>query len=163
MDFLNDKDNLIKLLQYVQSDTIEDIKIEGIDHFDNIMEYDFSLLKAIVIYKSGKKDEIYLKMIKGGKIKESIFCYWSLLYDEFAKDNQDNVEDVVQKAIITQITADESTSCLLLTVNAKLNYIAEINLVELRNLAKINKDYERWLDNLEIKNGDILFIGKKLY
>ena len=154
---------MIKLLENILKNPIEDIVFDGVEQFNNIIEYDFSLLKTKVIYKNGLNDEIYLKMIRGGKIKESIFCYWSLLYDEFLKSNQSNVENVVQKAIITQITSDESTSSLLLTLNAKLNYCAEINLIELRNYTLKNQEYERWLDNLEIKNEDILFIGKKLY
>lgn len=159
----NSKNRVKKLLESILKNSILDIEFEGTEHFDSIIEYDFSLLKANIIYSNGKKDEIYLKMIKGGKIKESIFCYWSLLYEEFLKKNQSNIENVVQKAIITQITSDESTSNLLLTLNAKLNYCAEINLVELKSFLIKNNNYERWLESLEIKNDDILFIGKKMY
>lgn len=157
------KDNLIDLLEKILNNSVLDIEFEGTERFENIIEYEFSLLKVNVVYKDGKKDEIYLKMIKSGKIKESIFCYWSLLYDEFLKGHQSDIENILQKAIITQITSDESISSLLLTLNAKLNYCAEINLVELRNFGENNTRYERWLDNLEIKNNDILFIGKKMY
>ena len=132
------KGNIIKLLEQILKSSIKDIEFEGTEEFNDVTKYDFSLSKAKVIYHTGKKDEIFLKMIKGGKIKESIFCYWSLLYDEFLKSNQNNEEDVVKKAIITQITSDEASSSLLLTLNAKLNYCAEINLVELRNFFQKN-------------------------
>ena len=44
--------------------------------FNSIMEYGFSLIKIRTVLESGKKKELYIKMIKGGKVKESIFCYW---------------------------------------------------------------------------------------
>lgn len=157
------KENVIKLLRDILKVPIIDIEFEGTEEFNSIVEYDFAVVKVNLIYENEEKKEIYLKMIKGGKIKESIFCYWSLLYEEYLKSNQSNVENIVQKAIITQITSDESSSSLVLTLNTKLNYCAEINLVELRNFAEKNQEYERWLDSLEIKNDDILFIGRKLY
>jgi len=156
--------HIIKLLESILKSSISDIEFEGIEEFNNIAEYKFSLQKANLVYSNGKKEEIFLKRIKGGKIKESIFCYWSLLYDEFLKENKrDTEDDLVEKAIITQVTSDESTSCLLLKLNAKLNYCAEINLVNLKSFKAKKLEKERWYDDLEIKDGEILFIGKKLY
>ena len=159
----NNKNNIIKLLEIIQKHSISDIEYEEIKEFDSITEYNFSVLKTNIIYKDGGKEEIYLKMIKGGKIKESIFCYWSLLYEEHLKENKRDLEDIIQKAIITQITSDKGSSSILLTLNAKLNYYAEINLIELKKFFEENSEYERWLDSLEIKEDDILFIGKKMY
>ena len=102
-------------------------------------------------------------MIRGGKIKESIFCYWSILYEEFLKNNQSYEQNIVQKAIITQVMSDKNVSSLLLTLDARLNYCAEINLVELKQYVKNYEDYGRWVSSLDIKDEDILFIGKKLY
>lgn len=161
--FINNKKYIIKLLEKIFKKEILDINFHGTEEFNDIIEYNFSLLKANIIYKYGEEDELYLKMIKGGKIKESIFCYWSLLYDEFLKINKDSQENTLNRAIITQITSDESKSSLLLTLNSKLNYCAEINLVELNNFIEKNKCKERWLSDLEIKKDDILFIGRKLY
>lgn len=157
------KQILIELLKKILKLQIKDIEFEGIQRFDTITEYEFSLFKINIIYSNQEKKDIYLKMIKGGKIKESIFCYWSLLYEEYLKENKDNAENVVQKSIITQTTNNETNSSLILTLNQKLNYCAEINLVELRNFVNNEKEYERWLDKLEIKDDDILFIGKKKY
>ena len=154
------KKGIIELLEEVLKREILDIENKGIEKFKSIIGYNFSLLKLMIIYKDLNQEEIYLKIIKRGKIKESIFCYWSLLYDEYIKSNNDK-KDLVQKAIITQLTSDGSNSHLILTINTKLNYFSEISLVELKNL--INKDKERWKDRLEINNEDILFIGKKMY
>ena len=67
------------------------------------------------------------------------------------------------KAIITQIKSSENISSLLLTIDLKLNYCAEIELVELKNYLKKEKKGERWVEELEIKDNDILFIAKKMY
>lgn len=157
------KNEMKKLLENIFKNNILDIKLEGTEHYESIIEYNFSLVKVNIIYADGKSDEIYLKMIKGGKIKESIFCYWSLLYEEFLKSTHKKNENELQKAIITQITSDENTTSLLLTLNTKLNYYAEINLVELKSFLAENKLSEGWCKSLEINNDDILFIGKKMF
>ncbi len=157
------KQKIISLLEKILKHAILDIKIKETEKYENLNEYNFSLCKIMVSYRDGSTDEIHLKMIKGGKIKESIFCYWSLLYEEYLKDNEKNNEDVIQKAIINQVTSNKNSSCILLTLNAKLNYCAEINLIELRKFCKNNPELERWLDSLDINDEDILFVGKKMY
>ena len=151
------------LLEKIFKKIIKDIKIDGIEYFENIIEYDFSLVKANVIYSDNKEDELYLRIIKGGKIKESIFCYWSFLYENYIKTKDDIYENTVQKAIITQIKSSENISSLLLTIDSKLNYCAEIDLVELKKYLKKEEKGERWVGELEIKDNDILFIAKKMY
>lgn len=141
---------------------IDNIDIEGIEHFESIIEYDFSLLKANILFDDGGKEEVYLRLIKGGKIKESIFCFWSILYEEYLQSEQRDLENAIQKAIITQIMSEENISSLLLTIDSKLNYCAEVSLVELKKFLEKNKK-ERWLGSLEISDNDILFIGKKMY
>ena len=39
-------------------------------------EYEFELVKVNAILQTDEEVEMYLKMIKNNKIKESIFCYW---------------------------------------------------------------------------------------
>ena len=157
------KEIVKKLLEDVLKVSILDLEFKGREYFNSITDYDFSLIKLRIIYADQKEDEIYLKMIRGGKIKESIFCYWSILYEEFLKNNQSYEQNIVQKAIITQVMSDKNVSSLLLTLDARLNYCAEINLVELKQYVKNYKDYGRWVSSLDIKDEDILFIGKKLY
>lgn len=157
----SDKDFLLKLLEKVFKSSIKKIEIEDLKEFKTETEYNFSAINTKVYYKDGRTEQLYLKMIKAGKIKESIFYYWSLLYEEYLKNNrQDNT---IQKAIITQVTSNESSSCILLTLNAQLNYYAEINLIELQKFFEKNNQYERRLSSLGIKEDEILFIGKKMY
>ncbi len=156
------KEKIKSLLEDILKKEIISIDIEGIEHFENIIEYDFSLLKANILYKNSSKEEVFLRLIKGGKIKESIFCFWSILYEEYLQNKEKNLENVIQKAIITQILSEENISNLLLTIDSKLNIYAEVRLVELKKYLEKNK-IERWLGSLEIKDNDILFIGKKMY
>ncbi len=156
-------ENTKYLLEKIFKKKIKDLKIEGVEYFENIIEYDFSLVKANVIYSNNKKDELYLRIIKGGKIKESIFCYWSFLYEDYIKTKENLYENTIQKAIITQIKSTENISSLLLTIDSRLNYCAEIELVELKKYLEKEEKGERWVEKLEIKDNDILFIAKKMY
>lgn len=159
----NDKNDLVNLLKKILKMPINNIEFIKAEQYNKIDEYEFSIILANVFYENGKKEEIYLKMIKGGKIKESIFCFWSLLYEEYLEKHKDSEKSELKKAIITQVDSEENSSNLILTLNDKLNYQAEINLVELNQFAKKNKEYERWVKGLEIENDDILFIGRKMY
>lgn len=151
------------LLEKIFKKIIVEIRIEGVEHFDSIVEYDFSLIKANIVYRDNKEDELYIRIIKGGKIKESIFCFWSFLYEDYIKNKNYNFENTVQKALITQIASEENISNILLTIDSKLNYCAEITLVELKNYFEKKEKGERWVEDLEIKDNDILFIAKKMY
>lgn len=157
------KNDLINLLTKILKISITNIDFIKTEEFDTIDEYEFSIVLTKVTYENGKKEEIYLKMIKGGKIKESIFCFWSLLYEEYLKKHRDLEKSELKKAIITQVDSEENSSNLILTLNDKLRYCAEIYLVELKKFSKKNKEYERLVKGLEIDDDDILFIGRKMY
>ena len=152
---------IVRLLQRVLEIKINNLEFIGRAYFDSITEYDFSLLKFNMIYDEEKNVEIYLKMIRGGKIKESIFCFWSLIYEEYLKGNNDI--QINKKVIIKQKKANENNSNLILKFDQSLDYCAEINLIELKKFANNNKRLERWLEEKEIKSEDILFIGRKNY
>ena len=157
--FLSNKKESINILKDILKLPIADIEFVGIEHFDTIVEYEFSLLKVKIRYNSNVEKDLYLKVIKAGKIKESIFCFWSLLYEESDRNNSKNDVNFLDKTIITQTSTEEYSSKIVLTLNKELNYSAEINLVELKNYAigKFNK--ERLVNNLAINSEDILFIG----
>lgn len=156
---LHNNESTIKLFEKILEIKIQTVKYIGSEHFNTITEYDFSLFKFEVMYDNDKKMEIYLKMIRGGKIKESIFCFWSLLYEEYLKDN--NLLKENKKVIIKQKRTNENDSKIILTFDQSLDYCAEINLVELKKFAMSDKNLERLVNDLEIKSEDILFIGRK--
>ena len=160
-ELLKNKEEGIYLLKNILKLPITDIEFIGIEHFETIEEYKFSLLKIKLKYNSNEKREIYLKFIKGGKIKESIFCFWSFLYEDYLKNNIENDVGVLEKTFITQTNSDDYCSKIVLTLSKKINYCAEIDLIELKKFATENCKIERWVKNLEIKSEDILFIGIK--
>ena len=161
------KQNIQELLEEIMHQPIIDIKFLGIENFDSIIEYKFSLFKMILIYKDSRQEQIYIKIIKAGKIKESIFCYWSFIYEEYYKKNkQKSNNNMHKKTIISQNTVNENDINITLKSENVLDYSAEISLVELYNFAEKNiknLNTERWLEELEIKDDEILFIGKKRY
>ncbi len=161
-EILKDKQNIIELLKEILEIPIKNIELIGVEHFESIIEYKFSLLKINLICENNERKEIYLKMIKGGKIKESVFCFWSLLYEEYLKNNKnEGINTIQQKTIITQRSSKNDNSQIVLTLNQNLDYCVEINLVEIENFAIKNNNVERWVEELDIKSEDILFIGIK--
>ena len=138
-DLKKNKQNIQELLERIMNKPITDIKFLGIENFDSIIEYKFSLSKIILIYKDNSKEQIYIKIIKAGKIKESIFCYWSLIYEEYYKKNEEKSNNNIhKKTIISQNTINENDINITLKSENTLDYSAEINLVELYNFAEKN-------------------------
>ena len=158
--FLENKKESICFLNDILKLSIADIEFVRIEHFETILEYRFSLLKIKLKYKTNEEKEIYLRSIKAGKIKESVFCFWALLCEELNKNNTKNDKKIYRKSIITQTKTEENISRIVLTLN-NFNYSAEINLVELKKYFIENNEKGRWLKDLEINSEDILFIGMK--
>lgn len=77
-----EKEVLKNLLSNVLNLNIEDIQYENNIHLNDISEYEFELVKVIITLKTNEKMEMYLRMVKNSKIKESIFCYWCAIYEE---------------------------------------------------------------------------------
>ena len=156
----NAKTDIIELLEKILELKINRVKFVGKEYFKNIGEYDFSLIKLNLLCEKDKNIQVYLKNIKGGKIKESIFCFWSLIYEDFLKKNEEEYDR--KKVIIKQKEYNESDSKIVLTFDQSLDYCAEISLVKLFNYASKYSKGKRWLNNLQIKKEDILFIGRVL-
>ena len=91
------ENKVLKLKQLVESENkklikeilnnVLDLGIKEIEYdknlqLSNISEYEFELVKVKAILETDEEVEMYLKMIKNTKIKESIFCYWCSIYEE---------------------------------------------------------------------------------
>ena len=137
---------------------VEDIIIGEIEHFKSIEEYRFSVLKMYIIYNKNAKQEISIRTVKRGKVKESIFCYWSLLYEEYIKENRKEMKQMPKNTVISQEIEKNS---VILKFNPFTDYYAKIDLIELEKLPIRNKGIERWVEDLKAKKEDILFIGRK--
>ena len=59
----------------------------------------------------GEKD-LYIKMIRKDRIKESIFCYWNLLYDQMFKNYEESeFTSVINKVSIKETENEEYKHC----------------------------------------------------
>ena len=69
-----DKKIMQDIIGNILSFEIKEIKYDKNMQLSNISEYEFELVKVKAILQSDEEMEMYLKMIKNSKIKESIFC-----------------------------------------------------------------------------------------
>ena len=55
-----------------------------------------------MILSSKEEIEMYLRMVKRSKIKESIFCYWCTIYEEelLKTKEREEVEPIINKVLI---------------------------------------------------------------
>ena len=150
------KEEIISLFEELLNKEIRDYNYISIEKFNSIIEYDFSLAKVNIIFANGEQKRIYIRMIKGGMIKESIFCYWSLLYEEYSNYNRN---EVPHKVSITEKLIQENKKNIVLTIDKDLNYCTEICLVEIKKFIEENgrlKDLAKYFNN---DDKDILFLG----
>jgi len=153
------KTEIIYLFETLLNQEIKDYNYISIEKFNSIIEYDFSLAKVNITFANGEQKRIYIRMIKGGMIKESIFCYWSLLYEEYSSYNRNQLP---HKVSITEKLIQENKKNIVLTLDKDLNYCTEICLVEIKKfLEEKTKENSRLKDlaNYFNNNKDILFLG----
>lgn len=163
--------NLIKDLTKLN---IIDLEFEDLKNMDSITGYDFSLikLKAILDNHTNKAQEetnIYIKIIRKDRIKESIFCYWNLLYDEkFKTYQQSEFTTVINKVRITETENEDYKHSVLLEIKENkwgiLEYGSTIHLVKLEKYLndktiKKSKSTSEWKKYIEEGNEDVLFIA----
>lgn len=70
-----DKNIFKNVLNQVVNLKIKEIEYDKNLQLSNASEYEFELVKGKIILEDDKEVEMYLKIIKNNKIKESIFCY----------------------------------------------------------------------------------------
>ena len=119
--------------------------------------------------KKQTEKDLYIRMIRKDRIKESIFCYWSLLYNENFKDYEESeFTTVINKVKITETENEEYKHSVLLEISENkwgiLEYGSTIHLVKLQkylNDEKVPKSKltNEWKNYLEENNQDVLFIG----
>ena len=116
--------------------------------------------------------EIYLKMIKKSRIKESIFCYWCSIYDEeLRKEKETEKKEVtLNKVLISELTKKKYMQSIFLEIENNRTQIletgTEINFLEIVNYIneqknEINK-YDSILKYFDENSNDVLLIGIKI-
>lgn len=154
---VENKHRIITLLECLINEEINDFEYVGIQKFDTIIEYDFSLIKINLILKNNERKIIYIRIIKGGQVKESIFCYWSLIYEQYLNDNK------FDKVTIAEKSVEQNKKNIILNMNKGSNYSTEIALVELKKYiiekSEHKEELKELLKCLNIHDKDILFLG----
>lgn len=173
---LKNKEITIQLLKNITKLNITDFEVTELKNMGNLSGYDFSIIKLTAnikvknsTLKNCKETEIYIRMIRKDKIKESIFCYWSLLYDEKFKNYEESeFTSIINKVKITETESQEYKHSVLLEIKENKFGILEegsiIHLVKFEkylNASTIKKPklISEWKKYIEDGNQDVLFIG----
>ena len=96
------KERIIDFFDEIINIKFKNIIFGGIEEFQSIAEYDFYLLNFIGITYENESEEFFIKKIKKGKIKESLFCICDLLYEKYFNNNQKDISEEPKKITILE-------------------------------------------------------------
>ena len=101
---------------------IKEIKYDRNLQLANMSEYEFELIKMKAILESDEEVEMYMKMIKNTRVKESIFCYWCSIYEEEMIKSKDleNIDIFINKVLISELDKTKYQKRIFLTIEQKL-------------------------------------------
>ena len=151
---------------------IKELKYEKNLQLSNISEYEFELVKVKAILESNEEIEMYLKMIKNTRIKESIFCYWCSIYEEElmkAKELED-IDIFINKVLISELEKTKYQNRIFLTIENNSTKIletgTEVNFIEINDYINEYKNAENQYDKLNEylsgQNDYVLLVGIKM-
>ena len=167
----------INLLNDLTKLNIKEFEFDDLKNMENSTGYDFPTIKLKVFLSDDKIDtkdiliqkDLYIKMIRKDRIKESIFCYWNLLYDQMFKNYEESeFTSVINKVSIKETENEEYKHTVLLEIKEnKWNVLECGSTVHLVKFAKYlnnenvkkSKLTKQWKNYLEEDNQDVLFIG----
>ncbi len=125
-----------------------------------------------MILSLGEEIEMYLRMVKRSKIKESIFCYWCTIYEEelLKVKEKEKIEPIINKVLISELNKKkfqtdifleiENNKTQILETGTEINFLEVIDYInEYKN--KVNQ-YEKLLKYFDEKNEEVLLIGIKM-
>ena len=151
---------------------IKEIEYDKNLQLSNISEYEFELIKVKAILESKEEVEMYLKMIKNTRIKESIFCYWCSIYEEelMKAKELENIDIFINKVLISELDKTKYQKRIFLTIENNRTHIletgTEVNFIEILDYIKEQKNdknqYEKLFDYLEEQSDDVLLVGIKM-
>ena len=151
---------VILLLEELLNLKFNDYKFNSIEKLNSVIEYNFSLVQVRVTLQTGEQKQIFIKLIQGGMIKESIFCYSSLLYEKYTNCNRYNLP---QKVTIKEKVIQKNRKNIVLTIDKEQNYCTEIYLIEIKKFlemkTKENSNYKDLMEYFKSNDKDILFLG----
>ncbi len=157
------KEIVIDILNKALNIKLTDFKYQGIKALQKISEYDFSVLKIVGKVKN-KEYEFYIKTIKGGEIKKSVFCWWSLLQEEYEKNLSNTkeckkIQNKVNKVLIKEDLNLEYKNSVHLALEGDFSYNFEVNFIELKKfLEKFEPELINKIGILNLCSNDILLV-----
>lgn len=165
-----------KILKQILNDilklNIKEIKYNKNIQLSNISEYEFELVKVNAILESGEDVEMYLKMIKNTRIKESIFCYWCSIYEEelMKAKEKNNIDILINKVLISELDKNKYQKRIFLTIEENKTQIletgTEVNFLEITDYINEQKNeknqFERLYEYFDEQSEDVLLVGIKM-
>ena len=173
-ELIESEDNQIikDIINEVLRLNIKKIKYDKNIQLSNISEYEFELVKVIAILEDNEEVEMYLKMIKNTRIKESIFCYWCSIYEEElikAKELED-MDVFINKVLISELNETKYQKRIFLTIEDNKTKIletgTEVDFLEIANYIEERKndknEYEKLYKYFNKESDDVLLVGIKM-
>lgn len=121
---------------------------------------------------SDEEIEMYLRMVKRSKIKESIFCYWCTIYEEelLKTKEKEEIEPIINKVLISELNKKKFQTNIFLEIENNKTQIletgTEVNFLEIIDYINEYKNktnqYEKLLKYFDEKNEEVLLIGIKM-
>lgn len=171
---IESEDNAIlkEILNNVLDLGLKEIKYEQNLQLSNISEYEFELVKVKAILDTDEEVEMYLKMIKNTRIKESIFCYWCSIYEEElmrVKELEDE-DMIINKVLISELDKTKYQKRVFLAIEDNKTPIletgTEVNFIEILDYIKEKKNeknqYEKLYEYFDKQSDDVLLVGIKM-
>lgn len=148
---------------------VEKTKFDSIKKFETISEYEYSLIKIICDLEMEDNIEVYLKVIKKDRIKESLFCYWCALYEEKFKEceNNSNMATIINKVMISEVGMERYKNSVFLEIKDNpidiLEYGTEVHFIDfikyIENHKSKDNNLDAWIKYIDKDNKDILMMG----
>lgn len=138
---------------------LEKIKFKKIEKYREISEYEFYIINLIGTTKNGKKQSIFIKSIKQGKIKESLFCICDLTYQKYYENNTKKLKkiSILETNEKSKNTNKVSVKLFEENLNCEKANI-EVYFIEMSKFLS-NKNIKERIENIEINPKDIIIIG----
>ena len=163
---------ITEILNEVLDLEIREITYDKNLQLSNISEYEFELVKVNAILESNEEVEMYLKMIKNTKIKESIFCYWCSIYEEelMKAKELEKIDIFINKVLISELEKTKYQQRIFLTIENNRTQIletgTEVNFIEIIDYINENKNekngYEKLYEYFDKQSDDVLLVGIKI-
>lgn len=165
-------DKLKKILNDVLDLRLKEIKYDQNIQLSNISEYEFELIKVKAILDTDEEVEMYLKMIKNTRIKESIFCYWCSIYEEelMKAKELENADIFINKVSISELDKTKYQQRIFLSIEDNKTSIletgTEVNFIEIIDYIKEKQNeknqIEKLYEYLDKQSDDVLLVGIKM-